>query len=275
MDKNDKILQIISNETIDATNSMSIITPSIYATLFQEKAKAHNVDIDDKDEIELSKELIHDECLNLIEMREQNNKNTIRLSSSTSKAIDAIQQKDEKSLNEVLKEAEELRREIETLKEAIYKDELTSVYNRKFLKDKYLNEDSDSFKSKGILTIVDLNYFKKINDTYGHAVGDKVLIFIANHLKKAKADVVRYGGDEFLILFDKNTTIEEAISIIDKIHESITHKKLKAKNGEFRVSFSLGISRFKQGDSFSHTLEVADTKMYENKEEMKQIITDI
>ncbi|MCW8838016.1 MAG: GGDEF domain-containing protein [Thiovulaceae bacterium] len=272
MSKKDKILKIISNETIDAAHSMSIITPSIYATLFEENAKQHNIDL--SDEIKLSQELLSKECKSLLEIREKNNQNVIQLSTSTSKAIDAIKQKDEDSLSEVLKETEKLRREVELLKETMYKDELTNVYNRKWLSDNFL-EKNNKFKTYGILAIIDLNFFKEINDTYGHPVGDKVLIFIANNLKKTIGEVVRYGGDEFLIIFDKAISISDVSSTIDLINKNIISKKLKAKNGEFRVSFSIGISLFKKGDDFSDILEIADKKMYTHKNEIKKTITGI
>lgn len=272
MDNKNKILKIISNETIDAAHSMSVITPSIYASLFEENAKSHNFNLDD--EIQLSQELISNECKNLIKIREQNSKNAIQLSSSTSKAIDAIKQKDENTLSEVLKETEKLRREVELLKESMYKDELTNVYNRKWINDNFL-EDGYRLASNGVLAIIDLNFFKEINDTYGHPVGDKVLIFIANNLKKTKGHIVRYGGDEFLILFDDNRSIKEISDTIHSIHNSITSKKLKAKNGEFRISFSIGLSEFKKGDNLSDIIEIADKDMYENKKDIKKKITGI
>ena len=271
MKKNNDILKIISNETLDATHSIPVVTPSIYATLFEEKAKSHSIHMDEEKEFNISREILIKECENLVDMREKNDKNAIRLSSSTSKAIDAIKKKDEKLLNDVLKETEELRREIESLRKTIYKDDLTSAYNRKYLKDNYLEEGSENFSKNGILAIIDMNDFKDINDTYGHAIGDKVLIFIANNLKKTKADVIRFGGDEFIIMFDDTFSIEEAISKVDMVHEIITHKKLKAKKGEFRVGFSIGIASFKKSEDFNDIFEIADKKMYENKEQMKSI----
>jgi diguanylate cyclase (GGDEF)-like protein len=270
--KNKEILKIISNETIDALDTMSIITPSIYTTIFEKKAKSHHLDMDEQEEREISKDLILHECSELVEMRENNSKSVIKLSASTSKAIEAIKKKDEHSLNEVLKEAEKLRREIEALKDAVYKDELTGVFNRKWLKDHYLKSHNNKFALNGTMAIVDLNFFKEVNDKHGHAVGDKVLIFIANNLKKTKADVIRYGGDEFLIMFDDKVDAKDVFSKINKIYETVLHKKLKAKNGEFKVSFSVGISKFKQDDYFSVVLEDADKKMYENKKEIKKLL---
>jgi diguanylate cyclase (GGDEF)-like protein len=272
MEQNKELLKIISNETLNEIDSMSIVTPSVYTKLFNEKAQSHNYNIDD--EIKISQEILDIECKNLIEMRESNSKNAIKLSASTSKAIDAIRQKDEISLNEALQEAEALKKEIEALKQLVYKDELTGAYNRKWIRDHYLHEDNDRFNSGGTIVIVDMDAFKDINDSYGHAIGDKVLIFISNNLKKSKGDVVRYGGDEFLIFFKDDIEIKEVVSRLHKIHSYVIHKKLKAKNGEFKVDFSLGISQFTTKNSFSEILEKADKKMYENKEQIKHLSTD-
>ena len=267
MKNNDKLLKIISNEALDAFDNMSIVTPSMYTTFFNEKAKLYNLDI--TDEAILSQELISKECENLLKIRDKNEQNTNLLSDSTSKAINAIKEKDENSLNEILKETEALRREIEALKTTIYKDELTSVYNRKWLKDNYFEKDSNEFINGGFLAVIDLDSFKEVNDNFGHTVGDKVLIFIANNLKKTKANVVRYGGDEFLIIFEKNSSIDDVISKMNSIQEDTISKKLKSKNGEFKVSFSIGISEFNHGDNFTSVFENADKRMYADKAKKK------
>lgn len=269
MNTDQELLKIISKETLKAIDTLSIVTPSIYTKAFNEKAKSHHLDI--SEEIQLSQEILDLECKDLIEMRENNSKNTIKLSETTSKAIDAIKHKDEQSLNEVLEETQKLKREIEALREAVYKDELTGAHNRKWLRDHYLNEESDNFKQGGSIVIIDIDLFKDINDSHGHAVGDKVLIFISNNLKKTKGDVVRYGGDEFLILFDEEVDIKEVVSKIAKINDFVTNKRLKSKNGEFKVSFSIGISQYMAKDDFDKVLEEADKKMYQNKEEMKRL----
>jgi len=269
MKNNDQLLKVISRETLESIDSMQIVTPSIYTKIFNEKAKSHSINIDE--ELQISQEILDIECKDLIQMREYNHKNAIQLSSSTSKAIDAIKEKDEKTLGEVLDETKKLKREIENLREEVYKDELTGAHNRKWLRDNYLNDDNDYFTSNGTIVIIDINSFKLINDEHGHAVGDKVLIFISNNLKKTKSEIVRYGGDEFIMVFNEYVTLEDVVSRVDKINEYITNKKLKAKDREFKVSFSIGISQFHKNDIFLDILEEADNKMYENKKKMKRL----
>lgn len=202
-------------------------------------------------------------------------KNAQNLSNNTHKAISAIKNKNEAELDEVLKETIELRKEIEKLKESVYKDELTHSYNRKWLHDQYLTEDSDKFKDAGTMAMIDLNYFKLVNDTHGHIIGDKVLIFIANQLKKTKYKVVRYGGDEFIILFQKNITTKKAKSILNELREDVISKKLKAHNTTFRTSFSIGVTQYVADETLLIVIERADKNMYEDKLEIKKRVTGI
>jgi diguanylate cyclase (GGDEF)-like protein len=272
MEKEKEILQIITNETIDASEKLNIVTPSIYASLFAKFAQQHNQPIEN--EHNLSYELLKDECATLTELQNQTSKSTNILSKNTNRAIDAIKEKNETLLQEVLKETESLRREINKLKESVYHDELTHTYNRKWLHDNYV-KNSTYLNQNGILVLLDLNYFKIINDTYGHIIGDKVLIFIANRLKNIEHNIVRYGGDEFIILFPETITIENARKFLEKLRDDILSKKLKAHKEMFTLSFSFGITYFQENDNLSQVIDNADKNMYEDKIHIKKKITGI
>lgn len=273
MQNNKDILHIISNETKHSIDQISVVTPSIYASIFSKFASQHNTIIDD--EQELSNKLIIEECSKLTNLQIQSSKSAKILSINTNKAITAIKEKDAVLLNEVLKETQSLRDEVEKLKKAVYKDELTHLYNRKWLHDNLLDFDTDNLKIDGTLAILDLNYFKIINDTYGHIVGDKVLIYIANKLKKTRHKVVRYGGDEFIIIFNKNISLEQAKSELDILREDILGKKLKAQDDFFKVSFSFGLCEFKKCDDLNDIIELSDKIMYEDKIQIKKRVTGI
>lgn len=273
MATDNKLLQIISNETKTSIDRMSVVTPSVYASIFSKYASDHGESMENEDDLAL--DIMKSECSNLTDLQTQTSKNAVQLSDSTAKAINAIQTKDEALLAEVLKETQNLKSEIEKLKVAVYKDELTNTFNRKWLHDTFLQEDSESFIMDGTLVMVDLNYFKQVNDTHGHVIGDKVLIFIANELKKSKQKVIRYGGDEFIIIFEANTPIQSALKILHNLRENIITKKLKAHNATFRASFSYGGISFKEGDLLSDTIELADKNMYEDKIEIKKRVTGI
>jgi diguanylate cyclase len=266
-------LKIISNETKNSIDQLSVVTPSMYASIFSKYANNHNANIED--EKELAKDLMIMECSNLTDLQTQASKSAMQLSLNTSKAIDAIKEKDEKILKTVLKETEEFCREVEKLKESVYKDELTNVQNRKWLHDNFLKDNSEALKDAGTLAIIDLNYFKLVNDTFGHVIGDKVLIFIANQLRKTKYSVIRYGGDEFIIMFSKKVSSAKAIANLNIIREDIISKKLKAQDDSFHVSFSFGVCEYKAGQALSDIIENADKQMYEDKIEIKKRVTGI
>lgn len=274
MTQNDEeVLKVISNETKSSIDQMPIVTPSVYASLFSEFATHHKQNIENEEA--LSIDLIKRECSTLTTMQTQTSKNANALSDTTTKAIDAIKQKDEKKLETVLKETEKLKQEIEKLKKAVYKDELTHVYNRKWMNEHYLNESTDSFTQSGTLVMIDLNYFKEVNDTHGHLIGDKVLVYISNELKKITHNVIRFGGDEFILIFSDKTSFEYDLATIQKAREYIISKKLKAKESKFTVSFSYGSVEFKLGDDLADTIALADKKMYEDKIQIKKRITGI
>ena len=272
MNEDDK-LRIISNETKDSINQMSVVTPSIYASIFAKLAQNHNATIED--EKELSKDILQMECSALTTLQDKTAKNAQVLSLSTTKAISAIQDKDESTLNEVLKETKALRSEIEKLKESVYKDELTHVFNRKWFHDTYINPENSTFKKAGTLAMIDLNYFKIVNDTHGHVIGDKVLLFIANELKKSGFDTVRYGGDEFIMLFPKNYTEEKVLELLNKRRDEIITKKLKAHNTMFKASFSIGVSKYTTGNLMTKVIAMADKNMYIDKQKIKKRIPGI
>ena len=268
-----KIFQIISNETKASIDRMSVVTPSVYASIFSKYALEHGESLEKEDE--LAHNILQTECANLTDLQTQTSKNAVQLSDTTTKAINAIQTKNETLLSEVLEETQNLRAEIEKLKEAVYKDELTHSFNRKWLHDTYLTQDGETFLNDGTLVMIDLNYFKEVNDTHGHVIGDKVLIFIANELKKSRQKVVRYGGDEFLIMFENNANLDTALNVLNDLRENVIAKKLKAHNTTFRVSFSYGGISFKKGSLLSNAIELADKNMYEDKIEIKKRVKGI
>lgn len=273
MNINETKLKIITFETRDSLANYPIVTPSVFASTFSNIAKKHKVEIEN--ESDLAYDIITQECSRLDKMQENTSKNAQELSNNTNRAINAIKTKDEKLLQSVLKETELLRREIEKLKESIYKDELTYLYNRKWLHDKYIDKDTQKLSTSGHLALLDLNYFKLINDTHGHIVGDKVLIYLAKQFQKSAHPAVRYGGDEFLLLFNADISLQSAKKEIDALREDIVNKKLKAHDNTFSISFSYGLASFHEGDFLSDIIDLADKNMYQDKGFIKEKIKGI
>jgi len=152
--------------------------------------------------------------------------------------------------------------------ESVYRDSLTGLYNRTYLD--YLKREIGN-KSHGEITaiMIDLNDFKSINDRFGHAVGDEALSDMAAILRKGIGDignVIRYAGDEFVILL--NTSDEPTVlSCIDRIL-SETNKFNEEQDKQYKLSFAIGYYSIDlKQNSVNDLLNEVDRRMYLNKEE--------
>ncbi|MBP9490311.1 MAG: GGDEF domain-containing protein [Aliarcobacter sp.] len=146
-------------------------------------------------------------------------------------------------------------------------DPLTGAYNRRYLNSfsyDYLKIVKRENKELSLL-LLDLDDFKKINDTFGHEIGDvviKKLVEISKNNLRNCDFIVRFGGDEFIILLP-NTNIQDARLVAMKIIEQINEYNT---NKEFSFSISVGVSQYKSGDtSIDNLISRADDSLYEAK----------
>lgn len=150
-------------------------------------------------------------------------------------------------------------------------DGLTELYNHRYFQEQIRMqvEQSKRYNNNFSLIIIDIDFFKKFNDTFGHQSGDAVLRQVAQTLKKnvrATDIVCRYGGEEMSIILP-NTGKDEAFSTAQKICERVANRKFKlAGDKETNVTISLGVSTFPfDGDSASAIIEEADKRLYNAK----------
>jgi len=157
------------------------------------------------------------------------------------------------------------------LEQAIVIDELTQIYNRKFMESqmKLFIKHHQQHKEHFSIAMIDLDYFKKVNDTYGHLVGDEVLKGFASlvkELKGAEEIACRYGGEEFVILMPR-TTKKEAFIFIEKLRTSMEKKTFTANGTSFHVTFSSGIAEATSTHLHpKKMLEEADQALYTAKQ---------
>lgn len=247
----------ITNNVREKIKSLSIVFPSHYAKLYAQEANAFHIDLNPSELFDsemLSEKVVH---------------HIITLSSCTQKAIDAIEMEDKNALTQILLETKVLRDEIDELRKIVYEDSLTKSYNRKWFEDHYLCSDNTTLCQDGILVMIDLNKFKQINDTYGHVVGDKVLSHIASKLKELGKNIIRFGGDEFLIVLESSVSIETLKHSIEDMLLKLDSTSFKVGSENFKTSFSYGISSFMQGTALEITLNQADKEMYKHKKNRK------
>ena len=157
-------------------------------------------------------------------------------------------------------------RNMEKLQAIAYKDHLTGAFNRNLLQDIFTNLIKMKQKDEHILfVLIDVDHFKKINDTYGHDVGDKVLQYIVKKLKRnlrSEDYIFRFGGEEFLILM-KTQNVEKVLQLLDKIRQEIATEKLDFLKNP--VTISIGMSEYHSFDTFESALKRADEALYEAK----------
>ncbi|MCH4091800.1 GGDEF domain-containing protein [Acetobacter sp.] len=157
-------------------------------------------------------------------------------------------------------DSKKIRMDRDIAKRLSYTDDLTGVFNRRGIV-KVLNDTIESGIEYSV-SIIDIDFFKKINDSYGHDSGDEVIKhFVASVLKGIRGSdfLGRYGGEEFLLIFPR-TTSEEAGQIIDRIRESL--EPVLYKTNEISYSFSAGITSSKDAGNFENSIKFSDMALY-------------
>lgn len=168
-----------------------------------------------------------------------------------------------------------LKQYSDNLKKQIYIDTLTNLNNRRFFHEriKSLYYDSILFSSTLTFVMCDLDHFKKINDKYGHGVGDEVLRHFADilHANTRHQDlVVRYGGEEFILVFVK-TELNAVLDIIENIRMQTESSELMLDGDFVHFTASFGVTYYSGKEekilSINNLIETADQAMYKAKQE--------
>lgn len=159
------------------------------------------------------------------------------------------------------------------------KDSKTDLYNHAFFISRVKEEIARAKRSKTLfsLLIMDIDNFKRFNDTYGHLAGDEVIIQIAQLLKREfrESDIIsRFGGEEFTILFP-NTGHRISASLAERIRSSVENLKISYKGETLRVTISLGISNYNWVENIDSNgiLKRADDALYESKSNGRNRVT--
>jgi diguanylate cyclase (GGDEF)-like protein len=176
-------------------------------------------------------------------------------------------------INKYLQEAApviELKRLFAQLKESTLKDPLTGLYNRRFL-----DESAEVFASTAIrrgtnlgVLMLDIDFFKKVNDIYGHNIGDRVLKVVSDIIRNSVREsdiVVRFGGEEFLVLL-QDVSEESAVSVAEKIRKNIESKDISTSSGNIRKTISIGVAIFPTDtNNFWECVKYSDVALYKAK----------
>lgn len=229
-------------------------------------------------------DVISTEFVNLCQTCNANHKHYICLPFSINKnnsLIISITTKEESELNQINAQIPSIKNYLEAAKPVIesrilmaklrdtsLRDGMTGLYNRRFLEefiDQVMSQAQRKNDTYSVL-MLDVDFFKKVNDTYGHDVGDKVIVEIGKVLDEniRSADLaIRYGGEEFVVLLH-NATEKGALAVASKIHSTFANLIFDVGSGEtLQKTISIGIADFPtDGDTIWKCIKFADTALY-------------
>ncbi len=149
-------------------------------------------------------------------------------------------------------------------------DGLTGLYNRRHFESNLEREflRAKRYKSDLSIAMIDVDFFKKVNDTYGHSCGDYVLKEIAFLINEAfrKTDMIfRYGGEEFVVILTE-TDCKNAIIPLERLRKNVEENKFRYENKELKITISIGVTSILENSQTPWELfDLADKALYEAK----------
>ena len=192
-------------------------------------------------------------------------------------SMQSLQSKLESSLQEVM----QLRNEIIKAKQEAMSDGLTGLLNRRGF-DLALNEslESASAQVQTCLIIGDIDFFKRVNDSYGHLFGDKVIQTVAKIMQTIAGDLytaVRYGGEEFVLLLP-HTALETASEVAETIRQHVANISIKnniTNRPISNITLSLGVTAYQAGETTDSFLNRVDQALYLSKAKGRNQVTTL
>jgi len=163
----------------------------------------------------------------------------------------------------------ELKKANDIIRQSAIIDDLTQVYNRRQMMKILQREKAlaDRGEPSFSLCIFDLDNFKQVNDTFGHLKGDMVLKTLVMAVKEDIREqdyIARYGGEEFVVIF-AYPDLDDALVCANRIKELASNLRFKGLPGDFRITISMGVSRYHPAESIDALIGRADTALYRAK----------
>lgn len=194
---------------------------------------------------------------------------TVSKVAAETKAMAAQNQQLQEKLQQSTQQITVMKEDLTKAQKESLTDALTAVGNRKYFVNelKRLVFEADDQKSPLSVLMIDIDFFKKFNDTHGHLVGDQVLKLVSRTLTenlKGKDVVARYGGEEFVILLPQ-TKMMDANRVADVLRNSVAQKKIVRRDNNMTigsVTISIGVAQYHTGEQLSEFVRRADAGLY-------------
>ncbi len=169
-------------------------------------------------------------------------------------------------VSEAEKEIERLQQELANASDMVRIDALTGALNRKGMDEAFETEVARMRRHGGALclALLDIDNFKKLNDSLGHAAGDAALVHLAKVVREAlrpEDTLARYGGEEFVVILP-NTTLDDAANAMMRVQRELTKRFFLHNNEKLLITFSCGVAQLREGEGAAAALERADAAMY-------------
>ncbi len=163
----------------------------------------------------------------------------------------------------------ELEAELEQVSEKIREDQLTGALNRHGMEDVFRRELSHAERTGAPFSVamLDLDNFKRLNDTYGHQAGDAALVHLTKVIReiiRPTDDVARYGGEEFIVMMP-DTGLDDGVQVIARLQRELTKRFFLHNNERLLITFSAGVALRNPGEQHDSIIARADAAMYKAK----------
>lgn len=172
---------------------------------------------------------------------------------------------------EVASRTQSLQSAMESIQQLSIMDPLTGCYNRRLFNERIVQEAerADRYQRALTLVFVDIDFFKRVNDTHGHSVGDQALCHVSTIMRRETREsvdwVVRYGGEEFLLVLPE-TDQEQAMGTAERVRAAIEAEPLLVRGQPIALSCSFGVAQYQPDESHVAWLERVDKCLYEAKQ---------
>jgi len=174
------------------------------------------------------------------------------------------------SVEEAEKRIGELQAELDKASTLVRHDQLTGVLNRRGLEEAFEKETARAQRRQSTLCValLDIDNFKKLNDTLGHDAGDAALVHLTTVIRETmrpQDTVARFGGEEFIILLP-DTPLEDAQTALVRLQRELTRRIFLHNNNRQLITFSAGVTDFRAGDTQPSVSKRADEAMFAAKQ---------
>ena len=257
----DQYIRTTSDEDVEAFEQRKLIGKAV-----EDQVLGIRHEVEDANDLDVLKTSVNDRLDFLNQHFERYRRSDHERFEQSQKQIQELNRR----LQAMEQEGVELRESAEKSRELSLKDALTGIWNRQAL-----NEDLERefvrwqrYQKPLSLVVWDIDFFKRVNDEYGHAAGDKVLKTIARIFMQETRDadfISRFGGEEFVGIFPE-TRLEDALSLANKIRKKVESSNFHYENKPVPITASAGLATFRPNDTIDAVFKRADAALYRAKE---------